>query len=394
MALSSLAATVVQDLEQHREILRIKKLLFFACKRRWENDTNVLNSHPLGELIEELLRLNSTLEELTATMYRVVDILNRKDVYAEIANIIISKLTALYDDTEEDTQMVLVQKQKLTAPIFSDDLIDEIAEHLDSNKEAVRIKKLLFATCKQYWENDPNTINQYSFSDLIAEARQLYLELDHIQAEINRIVGTLNRQSVYSFVANIIIYEITPLYENQSEVLGGESEFLKQLSFPQQQPEPQPESQPSSINYNIRDQGYSWLDDYERENQELELQQANLNNLESEEVDVLEDSISRNREAGYDPFKVRFELMKYTNPLRAKILLFSLVYHQFDYSSQDWSVLRTCHLDDLMLKVFVSHNNPNLLETKLINIVKLLPQSDEHLQAAGIIMQSLRPLYV
>ncbi|MGV2388811.1 MAG UNVERIFIED_CONTAM: hypothetical protein LVR29_12625 [Microcystis novacekii LVE1205-3] len=34
----------------------------------------------------------------------------------------------------------------------------------------------------------------------------------------------------------------------------------------------------------------------------------------------------------YDPFEIRLEIFQYTNPLRAKILIFSLLFHHWDRS--------------------------------------------------------------
>ena len=47
------------------------------------------------------------------------------------------------------------------------------------------------------------------------------------------------------------------------------------------------------------------------------------------------------------------EIMQYTNPLRAKIMLFYMIY-QIDPYEQHWSIVRTCSLDDLLIKLSIN----------------------------------------
>ena len=78
----------------------------------------------------------------------------------------------------------------------------------------------------------------------------------------------------------------------------------------------------------------------------------------------------------YDIFEIRLEIMQYTNPLRAKILLFSLLFHPWDRSGQDWSTLRSYTLDDLLEQMLQSGRSMAEIEGKLYNMAKSLNDPD------------------
>ncbi len=66
-------------------------------------------------------------------------------------------------------------------------------------------------------------------------------------------------------------------------------------------------------------------------------------------------------------FDLKQEIMQFTNPLKAKIILFYTTY-QIDPYEQHWSVVRTCSLDDLLIKFFQPYGQ------NLITIEKQLSQ--------------------
>ncbi|MGH2412430.1 MAG: hypothetical protein ACRDEA_01775, partial [Microcystaceae cyanobacterium] len=63
---------------------------------------------------------------------------------------------------------------------LSSDSFNEIAQHLESHEEALRLKKLLFCVCKKYWENDSNILNNFATKDLIQEIVQSQISLEQL----------------------------------------------------------------------------------------------------------------------------------------------------------------------------------------------------------------------
>lgn len=93
--------------------------------------------------------------------------------------------------------------------------------------------------------------------------------------------------------------------------------------------------------------------------------------------------------AALNIYELKLEVMKYANPLRTKILLFSVVHHPFDLSGKDWSMLRTCDFDELLSEVLRDASSLKALEIKLSAIARSLFDANEHLQAAGAIVQAV-----
>jgi hypothetical protein len=94
----------------------------------------------------------------------------------------------------------------------------------------------------------------------------------------------------------------------------------------------------------------------------------------------------------YDPFDLREELMRYTNPLRTKILLFYTIY-RMEVNEQHWSIVRNCTLDELMFRLIRSYGNTRDLELELYYKARALPDPDENLKTAKAILKILDNFY-
>jgi hypothetical protein len=94
-----------------------------------------------------------------------------------------------------------------------------------------------------------------------------------------------------------------------------------------------------------------------------------------------------------DLFDVRQEIMKYTNILRAKILLFSIVHAPPNVEHSIWQVVNNYDLDDLLRYLLQSHRVFSILEADLNAIARKLPESDYYRQAADTILRTIHPYY-
>ncbi|MFB2935388.1 hypothetical protein ACE1B6_08915 [Aerosakkonemataceae cyanobacterium BLCC-F154] len=221
-------------------------------------------------------------------------------------------------------------------------LLDEVVKNLEEHQNSLRIKKLIYAICKSKWENDVNRLNSIKLKELIQELQIANPTLDYLKYSLDKLVKTLNKPGEYTLVANVIVEQMTRLY-----------------------PEPEEATQQVVI-----------------KNQTMQQSLEYKPNLGWEEPSI-----------SYDPFELRIEIMKYTNPLRAKILAYSVVYHLFDFSSQDWLSLKTKELDVLLHKLFDRCKTLKDLEYRLQTAAKSLNPTDEHTQAAGAIYQAMKRYY-
>lgn len=365
---------IVEYLKNHDQAERIKKLMYYADTKKWAKNSQEVERLSCRDLVEKLREANSSIDQLSYLMTRMVETLNRQDIYSNIANIIIQNLSKLYNDSEDTTQIVFVENKKSSQLIIDDYLIDRVVANLEENIDSTRIKKLIFCTCKKHWENNPHILEQYSLYDLIYELRQQNHDLNQVKQSLQRVVKTLNRQAVYSNIANIIIQASQILYQT-SEVEANQGIKNKAID---------------NFETALLDGDLDYF--YEEQGLIPSIDQTQESTAENEN-DINTNVKAVTKQKVYDIFEIRMSLMQYANPLRAKILLFSILDHNFDDSWQDWSALKTCELDDLIHDIYNRTQSIRELESTLLSTAKTLPDVSEYQQAAHGIITALKPYY-
>ncbi|MEA5534916.1 hypothetical protein [Crocosphaera sp. XPORK-15E] len=385
---SDLFYQAVQYLDNHPESIRIKKLIFCICKQSWENDINILNSFPLETLIKELIQEQKTVEQLTLALYKLVKTLNRPKVYAGVAKAIIEQLGPIYRNMAKPTEVMTLEShpQEAQQTHVSDTtfLLEQAVRNLSSHPETARIHKLIYAIGKNSWENDLNRIQHYGLKNLIMEILEIYPSHKDLEFAFLQLVENINKKNLYLAISKIILNQIGGLYDN----LQGENDPM----LPEQ-----------SSSYSTQIIAINTTQNY------ANLQTSSASAFETSVIDITSEQMvtelkqvqaapppppppsSPPPSKTYDIFELRLEIMQYTNPLRAKILLFSLLFHPWDRSGQDWSMLRSYTLDDLLEQIIQSGRPITDIEAKLYHAAKSLNDPDSHLQAASTIVEAIKP---
>ncbi|NCS12028.1 MAG: hypothetical protein GPJ08_13130 [Microcystis aeruginosa G13-09] len=391
---------VVRYLDSHEEKLRIKKLIFCICKKYWENEPNILNSVAMEDLVKELVQLKTNKEQLTFSVYKLVKTLNRPKVYLGVATVIIEQISQLYSNMAAayDNQLLLVEPE--VNPSFTtvnndvnneeDNLLRQVVSGIENHRETARIQKLMFAACKNPWENDQAVINNYGLKNIVLELQRNNPNLLSLRQTLKQIAENINKKALYLALADIILAQLEPLYdtdnddeeednESKSQILNTQIVDLKNDSdsaaktraFSASRSEPVDFSS-SIINLNERQLV-------------MELpfaEPASSNNNPSNFPQI----------PAYDPFEIRLEIFHYANPLRAKILIFSLLFHPWDRSGQDWSTLRSYTLEDLLKQLIQSGKSLQDIEVQLYNIAQTQMDTDANVQTASILVQTLQKI--
>ncbi len=95
-----------------------------------------------------------------------------------------------------------------------------------------------------------------------------------------------------------------------------------------------------------------------------------------------------------DLLDVRLKILRHTNPLRAKILIFSILYHPFKFSTRDWLTIKMQDLDNLIRHLYSICPTPAELEERLHKTAqKIHPNKEEHCTTATVIFKAMKPLY-
>ena len=94
-----------------------------------------------------------------------------------------------------------------------------------------------------------------------------------------------------------------------------------------------------------------------------------------------------------DLFDIRGTLLQKTNPLRTKILIFSTIYRQFDFSDRDWLTLKTQDLDSLLRHLFEACPTLNELEERLNIAARELEGADENIRSVRVLVRCFASFY-
>ena len=205
----------IRNLEQSRNLLRVKKLLFYACKNSWESDHNRLNLLSLSDQIQEVMLLAPTPERLRFFLDAAVRTLSKPAEYSLIANVIVKEISRIYPaepERDEDPTCYNLPAEPQPSPQTINTLYEQLAAELEATENRARIKKLAFYVCRRRWENDQSRLDGTRLQDLIAELHQSLPTLERLTIAINSFVQTLSKQAEYTLIANTITNKLQSLY--------------------------------------------------------------------------------------------------------------------------------------------------------------------------------------
>lgn len=374
---------IVKNLETHDNSTRIKKLMVYTCQSQWENELSILNQYEFSDLIQQLRASHFSLEQLRSTLYSFAETLNRQAEYLVVADTIIHQLEPLYSEPEELTQVVAVKSphKAATQPPW---IVLETASELAENSNILRIKKLMLYVSQNHWETNSQILEQLNLADLIQDLRESYPSIKKLSAALKQQVQTLNRQADYIVVAKTILKVLQKLYTDDSEI----TRVKAAKAVRSQPPAPPPTRLPSPIN-----RGNKNTQQRGDKNKQSEFIQQQSSGVKGQEIgqNLTQDSASK--QCPYDPFDLRLNVMKYTTPLRAKLLIFSVLYHPIKKTQHDWLLMKAKPLDDLLFELFSTCPTLEELEAKLYQTAQAIEDADENTQAAGAIAQSMKRFY-
>lgn len=220
-------------------------------------------------------------------------------------------------------------------------LLQDVAQDLQSDASSNRLKKLILFTCTNLWPTDSQQIEDADIESLIEQLYHQNPSLEDLQSRLAQVIQRISKRTEYSLVAQTLLNKIERLYE------------LETPDVPDPVPQPKQKERPSTPS--------PW---------------AQLEKLD------------------FDPYKIRLDLMAQTNPLRAKIVLYTALYSRPELNEQGLSLLKRHSLDELLRELWDGTSTPEELEGKLRSAAKTLDSMDQASQAVGALIQILKPLFV
>jgi hypothetical protein len=385
---------MIDELAQEQNLTRIKKLLLYVCTGTWETDPRRLEQASLRVLIQHLFEISLTFEALQQQLNQAVASLNKAAEYRIVANAIISRLSAVYALHNALPQEAMAE----VTLAFYGPIYWEIAQQLQQSPAHARIKKLLVLTCRSTWENNPLKLEQISLTDLVRELHQIAPSPDSLGLTLHQVAKALSKPEEYAQVADMIRVTFQVLY--QAEV------YLPASAVSDSARKTIPASDATELRTELRVEGIELaplkaltiaLTSKALTRQQSAISTVPVVSRASVPVANLASAkpalrVVRKQPRAADLFDLRLEIMHDTNPLKAKILLFSLLHTLFQDDVEHEALLKTHELDDLFRILFLSFRSYAELEDKLRQTAKRLA-GNEYPQSAEAILRALRPFY-
>ena len=226
-------------------------------------------------------------------------------------------------------------------------IIDTIVKEFEEDADLMRIKKVIYYACEDKWENNETKLKKINLKELIGDLYNKIENKETLDKKLYGIVSKVNKKTEYSLLAQKIIDSMGKLYPQEEEMT-------------------------------VMEYSLSW------------------SLASSHEQTVLKEKLVVKESYPRDPgklFDVREKIIQATNPLKAKIIIFSTVEHQFYFSDRDWLLLKTKNLDNLLRQIFNLCPSITELEFSLYSAANNFEDPDEYTQVANIIIKALTPCY-
>jgi hypothetical protein len=290
-------------------------------------------------------------------------------------------------------------------------LLRQVVNYLNKHQESIRIKKMLYCLCTNRWEKDTDYLNSIDPQYLVEQIVREYNTLDQLKLLLQKLITTVNKPKHYIEIAKIIYLSIGQLYPEfhqehsrkapaapppeptQTYTSDDVPSSLQRAYAPEPTqaytsadvpsslqrayaPEPTKQFDELSppVEYNVDESAYETC--YEEEAPEQFSQDGSVQIAE------------------YDPFVLRQNVMSYTNPLRAKIILLVMLRPNSNYGNQSVAAMREYYLDDLLSEVMKTYPTVQELEENMSYAIEQLVEVEEYGKTATGLLQSLVPLYV
>ena len=344
---------IADSIDRGSDPVRLKKLLFYMCRRQWESDVTRLSQVDTASLVQEIHSVTIDGNQLCQTLAQFVQTLNKSAEYEVVGNSLIAHFLPLYPELPaavvESTKTAETQSATVNQAVNQADnqadLYRDVANQIEQSSSMLRLKKLIVYVCKNQWISDSGQLAGFDTAALLKELHTLTPTIERLQTALDAVVKTLSKRTEYTLVAQELINSLGGMY--------AESSVLERSPV---QPQPSP---PTA-------------------NQEAPIPADSDPPLKS--VASL--------------FDVRLGILKYTNPLRAKILVFSSLHSDFTFSDEDWRDLKTYELDGLLRQLVQNFQTYTDLEAVLYSTARRLPEPEAGVQAADTIIKCVRTLYL
>ncbi|MEI6064188.1 MAG: hypothetical protein WCQ26_06320, partial [Pseudanabaena sp. ELA748] len=227
------------------------------------------------------------------------------------------------------------------------DIYAWVAHDIDTDAQQMRLKKLLLYTYQDIWENDLRQLNNMDWAGLLRELVSFMPTFLQLQALLQESVYKVSKPAEYAVIGSLLLTKLEPLY---ADVAYKQNDLA--IASPSILVEMQPDLTPNSYH-----------------------------------------KVPFDPQIASNLFDLRLELMRFANSMRAKILLFSLLYYPFNPDRDNWQDLRTHALDQLLRQLFYAYPSFEQAEKAIGQTARSLNEPKAYDQSASYILKAVKVLY-
>lgn len=380
-AIADFRSQISNTLAQDPQALRFKKLLIYCCTGTWENNPARLEAIEFCALIQMLQSLAPCWQNVQISLAEAAQRLNKSAEYMLLAHTLLSLLKPLYPESA------------LVYPV-APSVYEVIAQQFSADPDLLRLKKLLILACTNQWESDRKKIEQASLLSLIQTLHSLTPSRAVLALLLENLVKTLSKSSEYRLLADRLLAAFQPLYPDSHP----ESDPLtvpEDASQEQDTSQEQLEETASSLNSRMLATKFSTIAEATAALSALLHEQNKRSNSGSSGA-IVKNAVPATsskqkplRMSLDERFSLRQSIVQACNPLRTKILLFSLLHEPFQLQQHE-GILKEHDLDDLLQMTMQTYRQMAHLEAALSQVVKQLPNSQAYLQSVSALLQAVQ----
>lgn len=372
---------IAQHLAQEPQAIRFKKLLIYCGTGVWESHPARLEAVQFIELLATLQSLTLSWQDLQATLAKAVHYLNKAAEYTLVAHALLEWLKPLYPDA-------------VLTPAIDPQVYEPIAQQLTADPDLFRLKKLLILACTNHWESDRSKVEQSPLVPLIQKLHGLTPSRASLSYLLDHLIMTLSKAAEYRRIADRLIGAFEPLYAEAESMISQFQEEITVVEPPAASSRPGSETASSEMPRSPAPQKFSTIAEATAALSALLHEQNKRSNAGNAPIAPSTLPGSANWEKlshqfNLRQFDLRQNIVQASNPLRTKILLFSLLHEPFQLQQHE-AMLKDHDLDDLLRLACQNYRQIAQLEAALHQVACQLPDSQAYNQSISAMLQAVQ----
>jgi len=400
-AQTAVRAHVLRSLSEHSEQQRMKKLLVCVCHNQWENNGSHLAALDWEQLLDDVRQLLPTLPGLEHVLQAIVNSLSKPVEYLRVAQLLLEMVTPLYEQERPDETQFFGVTPESSARLTDPNLAQPHNRRNEPSHPSQAGPTYPPAISANGPANDglANTQNN---------AQAAALQAQFQAGIVNR--GTYAnhpaRRTSDSWPHNSAPKAAVPqasasAFSSGSDSGAHDEELETGLFAPQLPPSPMdhryppravPERSPIVVG---EPEPRAPLAESAVAESTVAITQV-VAPLVGDTEPISNSSGTQNSSSQTvenDAFTLRLTLMRYANPLMAKVVMFSALHHLFRFGEQDWAELHHHSLDSLVAELEERYPNLIDLEVKLCGVAEQLEVPEQAMQTVAALLKVLKPHY-